>query len=170
VSHTHTMKKKRRRRKKIFLRFSRRGDDRDQSNDLGGRGGGKAAHTHRNQGPIALVDGAVALLLPAPSLLIPEPPTAGGKRVTDRSTPKQRYTQLAMDDAADPLAALAAAEGYLEAQEALGSALRDGFWALAKARLRVGQAWAGPEYCREELGAARRAVRCGCLCVSQCGA
>lgn len=58
----------------------------------------------------------------------------------------------------DPLAVLAAAEGYLEAQEAVGERLRDGFWALAKARLRVGQAWAGPEYCREGLGAARRVV------------
>lgn len=58
----------------------------------------------------------------------------------------------------DPLAVLAAAEGYLEAQEVVGERLRDGFWALAKARLRVGQAWAGPEYCREELGAARRVV------------
>lgn len=56
----------------------------------------------------------------------------------------------------DPLDRLAAAEAYLEAQEALGERLRDGFWALAKAKLRVGQAWAGPEYCREELGAARR--------------
>ena len=63
------------------------------------------------------------------------------------------------DAAADPLAALAAAEGYLAAQEALGERLRGGFWALAKARLRLGPAsWAGPDFCREELGAARRVV------------
>lgn len=60
----------------------------------------------------------------------------------------------------DPLARLAAAEGYLEAHEALAERLREGFWALAKARLRVGPAWAGPEYCREEIGAARRVSGC----------
>ena len=66
----------------------------------------------------------------------------------------------------DGLARLAAAEGYLEAQEALADRLRDGFWALAKARLRIGQAWAGPEYCREEIGAARRVSAAGCV---RCG-